>query len=161
MNRKIKKNLFAERKGIVAILCVALMLMGCFSSCSHKEESGSVIGVWKLVEVRGIGNSKESYDYSQYSIVFEFHTNDILTVSGEPEQIYWVPGVEPGEYPFSSLTEDEVKEYHWIPDPKLKIGWNDAWSFPWDVYWYNVSSKELMLHLSGSVIYYYFIKINQ
>jgi len=47
--KTVIKNLYAVMQNILAVLCF-LMLTVCFSSCSHKEESGSVIGAWKLVD---------------------------------------------------------------------------------------------------------------
>ena len=132
---------------------IALLFAVCFSSCSKKggDEQFTIVGEWKIVtvEIPFIG---ESNDYSLYSIVYEFRTNGILTVSGETDHIELYRGHEPGEYPYAIISKDEAREKVGIDDYRLKIG---------AIYLsYNVSSKVLVIDgkaLDGGT--YHFVKI--
>ena len=61
-------------------------------------------GVWKLVSVTITGDRRDGYltiDYSAYSILYEFKTNGILTVSGVPENNERYCVHEIGDYPYA------------------------------------------------------------
>lgn len=148
------------------ITVLVLILAGSFSSCSEKvnnadeesatEEPATIIGKWKLTKVTLPFTPTGSilHDYSRYSIVYEFNTNGILTVSGETGNIDWYRGHETGEYPYSIIDEDESKEAVGFAGFRLKI--NTLY------YSYSVTYKELIIDdraLDGYL--YIFVKINQ
>lgn len=174
MNNLIKNPFERKQKGTASILwifkstAIALLLAGCLSSCTEKkndvdndclsifniihDKSASILGKWKLIKTRGIVLSSEGYDlkcydYSRYDIVYEFKTNNVLTISGDLD--IW-PKI--GEH-FYSIVDDE-KGLGMVGLPYgLKIGDNLT-------YWYQVTSKELIIDmrpLDGTT--YYLVKI--
>ena len=112
-----KKPLERLQRGAVATLfifpVIMLLMAGSFSSCKKKEENkepASLFGKWKLEKeilpfIGGI------YDYSKNNIVYEFHTNGILTVTGESDYISY-ERFKQGEYLYSILTIDEMNELY-------------------------------------------------
>ena len=95
------------QKITVAIVC--FVLSGCFFSCTKKyedpESESTIIGKWKLVESSSFsfGSGIKVYDYSQYNIVYEFFTNNNLSVSGIPNGIS--AGYKNGKHSYLILTE--------------------------------------------------------
>ena len=89
-------------KSITIILFLLLGTVGCNKKVNNNEIS--IIGKWKLVKVT-YPFTAQSYDYSQCNIIYEFDTNDILTVSGVNciNTIY--RGHEIGEH-FYSVNDD-------------------------------------------------------
>jgi hypothetical protein len=144
------------KKLLLKITCmtVSLILAGNLASCEKKEnneDSTSIIGKWKLVEVTipFTQTGPISYDYSQYNIVYEFDTNDVLTVSGEIDHIDRYAGHEPGEYLYSYTQ----KPNEYIPNSYTLI-------INGQMYACQISSEEMEFNnafLDGS--FYYFIKI--
>ena len=115
---KPKKKSWAKLKGTFVkfahqctncILCTVLLAI-CFSSCTRAsdEESESIIGVWRLDKVTNYMMGI-TYDYVQYSILYEFDTDSILTVTGEIgqiEQMEWYGGHRPGVYTYSVIERE-------------------------------------------------------
>ena len=98
-----------KQKGIVValfIVCTLFLAAGSFSSCSKKEEEpASLIGKWKLEKLEGGHTSTPSLDCSQKNIIYEFHSNGVLTVIEEFDDILY--GIcDPGEYLYK-VVEDE------------------------------------------------------
>ena len=92
----------------------------------------NLYGVWKLVKVTITGDRPDGFltiDYSEYNIVYEFKRNDILTVSGVPENNQHYLVHEAGDYPYS------IGEFH--DGRNLQIGAND-----YDVWWARIFSDE-------------------
>ncbi len=133
-----------------------LLAAGCFSSCSEKvnekpniDKSVSIIGKWKLVKVQVVFYNRDLYDYSHYNIIYEFKSNNVLTVSGETDDIDTYRGHNIGEHVYSITDDDKV-----IPgsSPVLKI--DEIYSL------FSISSKSLEISyapLDGPI--YFLIKI--
>ena len=69
------------------LILAALICISCQSKINDDDaanKDSTIIGKWKLDKIVPFTNL-ESYDYSQYNIVFEFKTNGTLTVSGTNE----------------------------------------------------------------------------
>ena len=154
MSGKIK-NTFAWQKGRVVVLCV--VLAGLFSSCAQKEnntEPTSIIGKWKLVKfdyrpMTSPPSPKDSFDYSQNNVVYEFKSNNILTVSGKTDDIDY-RGLEIGDhsYEMNYNLKDDMDPLG-LPYPyMLKI---DT-----DPHSYLLSAKELKITHIGEVDAYAF-----
>lgn len=77
---RVEKNNGYE-KNIILILSI-----GIFTSCSNDNDSttiNEIKGEWKLVEARIIGfSTNDTIDYSNENIIYNFQTNQILTVTG-------------------------------------------------------------------------------
>jgi len=139
----IKKTFF--------FLSIAIAFVGCDSPMEMNGEEInylSIIGKWKLIKTVH-PMSGQSLDYSKYNIFYEFKSDNILKISGDSgEQIFF----DTGEH-FYTFVEDEMG-YGMVGLPYgLKIDNN--------TFWYNLSSKELIIDnspLDGGKIY--FILIN-
>jgi len=72
------------KANILIFTAFLLLLAGCFCSCQKKENSieysSMVVGKWKL---EFISDREQTIDYSKYNIVYEFKTNNVLTVTGK------------------------------------------------------------------------------
>ena len=111
-------------------------------------DKGHIIGKWKLVEVKKTMPPEESYDYSQYDLIYEFKTNGVLTVSGEIEDVVNY-GFSIGEYSYSPNTYNSMIIDRYRPYLYL--------------YLCILSSKNLLLYsieLMDGYDYYFFIRIN-
>jgi len=112
---------------------IALLLAGSFSSCIKKnEEPASIVGKWKLVESRYFSfiNGLQVSDYSQYNIVYEFKTNNVLFVSGVADDNFSLYGNGEHFYSIGDFADGR----------NLKIGDHGLW-------WSRISSKKLELDL--------------
>jgi len=147
------------QKNILKITTILLILSGCFLSCTKKvenfnedcsllikyineivhDESSSILGKWKLENSVGIlmgwhyGDSGTPYlcsDYSQSNIVYEFKTDNVLTISEDTDLFL------KGEHFYSIV---EFNEWYGS-EFRLKIG-------EYTYFWYRNSSKELVLDL--------------
>ncbi|MGB2174816.1 MAG: hypothetical protein ACPH06_07855 [Flavobacteriaceae bacterium] len=67
-------------------IIILILSIGIFTSCSIDNDSttiNEIIGEWKLVEARMFDfSTNATIDYSNENIVYNFQTNQILTVSG-------------------------------------------------------------------------------
>ena len=93
---------------------ILMVLAVCFSSCSKKgpeghEEPVNLIGKWKL-EKENFAWCGEVRDYSKNNIVYEFHPNGVLTVTGTTDDKV-SERYKPGEYLYAILDADEYSEY--------------------------------------------------
>ena len=139
---------------------ILVLLAVIFSSCTKKkdnhDEPASFLGKWKLEKEEYRGWSTTIKTYSQYNIVYEFHSNGVLTVTGVMDDIHYglYYGVyKPGEYLYS-IVEDENIE-HLFPYVKDKNGGylkiNDK------IFFVCISSKEMMLYYTDFTDPPYFI----
>ena len=165
MNKVIKNPFERLQKGIVVALC--FVLVGFFSSCAEKKEnnvnedclsvlnivhdkSSSILGKWKLIKVRvNFASSAQEIkctDYSQYNIVFEFKSNNVLTISAETEHPeIWTTGEH-----FYSIVDEEM-----FGNSTSMLQINTLYEC------YQINSKELII--TGAPVdgpSYYLVKIN-
>ena len=96
----------------------------------------SIIGKWKLMKAQtsGFGSPSKEIDYSKQSIMYEFKTNGILTVSGN-DSAGWM---EKGNHSYS------IDNYK-----KIQVGYSSSW--------YSVSPNELIIDsrpVDGSAFYF-------
>jgi hypothetical protein len=150
-------------KNILKLTAFMLILAGSFYSCDKKNnpddtswiidgktknslaDTANIIGKWKLVKVTTPFVGSVS-NYSNNNIVYEFKTNNVLTISGKTSGIDLYRGHDVGEYFYSIIKNDN--------DYSLQIATL--------TYGYSISSKELKIslaHLDGSI--YNLTKINQ
>jgi len=146
------------------IAAIALMLAGSFSSCTKKEnnvdtqlgdvDTVSIIGKWKLVKTSYPMSGKSS-DYSKCNIVFEFKSDHLLTISGEPVHLR----------PHFSIDPDECEYFYSFVDDENgygMVGLNFGLKIDrYNIFWYRISSKELEISqapVDGGI--YNLIKIN-
>ena len=117
MNKKIKipfAKQKAKQRGKVSMLCMVciLFLAGSFSACSQKTdndcngEPASFIGKWKLV--KSVGGYGFVTDLSKYNIVYEFHPNGILTITGALDDARF----KSGDYLYSIVEDVDVEDYY-------------------------------------------------
>ena len=95
-------------------------------------EVENLYGVWQLVQVIITGDRPDGFltiDYSAYSILYEFKTNGILTISGIPANNEHYCVYEDGDYPYS------VGEFH--DGRNLQIGSD------YEIWWCRISGNEL------------------
>jgi hypothetical protein len=106
------------------------MTLGCVSCHDDLNPETAIVGKYKLVKAVPI-TRPESYECSQYNIMFEFKTNGTLTVSGKTDQanIYVIPE---GDY------------LYLLKNSKLRIKSDMLFQGKLD-FWYNLSSKEITL----------------
>jgi len=106
----------------------------------------SILGRWKLVESRAtfLFHGIQTIDYSQYNIVFEFKTNNVVSVSGMYE---YAPILYEGGDHYYSIDTEEPRRINL--GEKLKM-------------WYNFASGRLYIgDASASMGYYEFVKLNK
>jgi len=87
------------------------ILAGGFTSCSKEKEdedfiiaydASLIVGRWKIEKVMaGFGHET---NYSKLNIIYEFHPNGFLSVTGEADIFF--DGYRPGEYPYSFIDEE-------------------------------------------------------
>jgi len=149
---------------ILVFLLPCLLFIGCKNGNGNEPKpenninNTEIIGKWKLEKVDAPFVA-QSFDYSQYNIVYEFKSNGVLTVSSETDiideyigdEIYIGHGI--GEHSYSFVENKEG--YLWVDYPyRLVI---DRCTYP---YWYLISSDELEISASpvdGFV--YYLVKL--
>ena len=136
---------------IVKYAAIALILTTSLFSCTKKDEEPTIIGKWKLVEVKEdwdwFGEPK-IHDYSQYNIVYEFKNINILLVSGKTDNISLVHGN--GEHSYTLFERD----WPYTIDKKLYYVEIDRWEWSYNF----ISTKELVVEKPDLVIYK-FIKL--
>jgi len=130
------------------LLAICLTVTGCDTNKDNQIKY--IIGEWKLKKVT-IPFIDKSYDYSQYSIVYEFKRNGVLTVSGETDVIDTYIGHTIGKYSYTFIEDKEGYGMVGLPYG-LKI--DD------DTYWYKISSEELTITRTPLDGYaYYLVKL--
>ena len=114
------------------------------------DESSTILGKWKLMIIRDNPFNPKCLDYCQYNIVFEFKTNNVVTISGNTElpNLFFI---EDGDNLYSFV------EFDWFDNAsdKRRLSIGKA-----SYYWYKINSEELVFDSSpvdGSMLY--FIKI--
>jgi hypothetical protein len=123
------------KKRFLKLMTAFLLLGTCFLACK-KDDSRTIIGKWKLVNVTtsGFKGGIQSFDYNSYNIVYTFMKNDVLIIRGEIEKINTYKGHEVDEHSYT------------IVDDKKGYGWNDfsyGLKIDYTTYWYKISSREL------------------
>ena len=136
-----------------------VFLFSCLFVCCDNDNNNyaeNIIGEWKLVKITNsytldTSFNPLSYDYSQYSIVYEFKRNSVLTVSGETDVIDIYVGHTIGKHSYSFVKDKDGYGMAGLPYG-LKI--DDH------TYWYEVSSEKLIITMApvdGNA--YYFVKL--
>ena len=128
---------------------VLLLLVGIFLSCSEEQlnidRENTIVGKWKLEKTEH-PMSGQHFDYSLYNVVYEFKTNNVLTVSTETENSDIWPYT--GEYSYSFIDDEKGYGIAGLPYG-LKIG--D------DTYWYRISTEKLEINnapVDGGIWYF-------
>ena len=111
MNKTIE-FFFARQKGIVATLCIMFALFSLLSGCEKKSALKSdneiLYGKWQLKTISPFNAEGVDYmlvDYTPMNIIYEFKTNNVLTVSGDVDNNYG--GLEIGNH-FYVVTLTEI-----------------------------------------------------
>ena len=120
------------------------------------DEHASIVGKWKLITRKSNSRPQMCFDYCPYNIVFEFKSNNVLTVSGDrtqlPSSVGFVlyPATE-DEFYYSFVESNGWGEWKIL----LKIESSNIY-----VHYRNyiINSNELCFYDNGHY-YYYFIKI--
>ncbi len=105
-------------------------------SMTH-DETASIIGQWKLVKQGGglaMCALSVMIDYSQHDIIYEFRSNGVLTITGDPQHQIWP---EIGEHSYSFIDENNGYE---IPGLSYGLQIDDFSNF-----WYSISSEQLVV----------------
>jgi len=150
------------KRTILKIQVILIVLTACVVGCNNintEEEintntekeiivPANSLGKWKLVNVT-FAMVGESNDYSEYNIVYEFKTNNVLTISGKIEGIELYRGHCIGEHTYAIMCIDYEDGYEY----RLTIDTT--------TYGYQISSEGLKfdnLPLDGPV--YTFVKFD-
>ena len=75
-----------------------LLTIGLFSNCSNDDDNqtnSEIVGEWKLTKAIFISQTVEEIDYTDQNIVYNFHSNGVLSVSGGANAGYPI-----GEYEY-------------------------------------------------------------
>lgn len=146
---------------------ILLLILGSFTSCSAKlnieddiitKAMGAIMGNWKLEKIVSsgfgpAGSEPQTWDYSKNNIIYLFKKDGVLTVSVDSETIpdYY------GNYTIGNHTYTIIydKEGYGI------VGLPYGLKIDNSIFWYNLSSKELIIDsrpLDG--VAYYLTKID-
>ena len=135
MNTKRMKS----SNNIAFLMALLLIFSGIFSSCTKEEneDTSSISGQWKLLEVYYWDWEPISIDYSQNDIIYDFKENNVLAVSGKMDNINDYRGHKKGNYSYKLLPIPPSGPTG--PDycPQMKIGnTTHGFSFGWVFYDY-------------------------
>jgi len=94
-------------KRLVLMIIPTLIWGFVFTSCgSDKTEDDNILhGKWKLIEFNSFYTIEEGYmsfDYSQNNIIYKFEANNVLTISGDVNNIDY-RGHEIGKHSYEML----------------------------------------------------------
>ena len=150
MKNLIKNHSAQTQKTAVVILCVFFfMAASCVNkNADYKNDKDYILGKWKLVKyeyrlMTSPPSPRQSFDYSKNNIVYEFKRKNILTVTGETDNVEY-RGLEMGDHAYEM--NYNLKDYmtHGLPFPYLiKIGTIG--------HSYLLSAKELKINHIGEV----------
>ena len=103
---------------IVACLAVTTMFSSCEQKSNLKEESDILHGKWKLITINlfTIEEGNMLFDYSQKNIIYEFKANNVLTVSGNVENIDY-RGHEIGKHFYDITLTEMISDPLGLPAP--------------------------------------------
>ncbi len=92
---------------VIGSLLMTFIAYACSDKDADKNEI-DIAGKWKLMKVTasGLGTLFATHDCSSYNIIYEFKTNNILVVTGDPDISYGI--LSPGEYQYEYKTSDKV-----------------------------------------------------
>ena len=110
-----------------------------------------IIGKWKLLQVDIGFDNPTTFDYSQYNIIYEFKTNNVLTISGKTGDVEIYRGHEIGEHFY------EIKMNASPPNIDIAIYWLIIDNFAYD---YDFSPEELKLTYRNLESDYYLFEKN-
>jgi hypothetical protein len=100
-------------RSLVAPLVVSLGMV--FSGCEKKTDDYSVefpIYKWKLLSIASLGDEYQTQfvlDYAENNIIYAFHSNNVMTVSGNVEGIDY-RGLIIGNHPYHVLSPSDAKK---------------------------------------------------
>lgn len=129
MNKLFKNSFAGTQKVAVGMLCVMILAIG-VAGCTlsgevdskDEETTGiSIIGKWKLVQIEDLfvtNPPPRFFDYSQYNIVYEFKTNNILTVFGKIDNVDY-RGLEIGNYFYQMNYNNDYSDPLYLPYPYM------------------------------------------
>ena len=100
---KTIKNLYARQKGTIVTLCIMFALFSLLSGCEKKNdlkgENEILNGKWQLKAISSLNAEGVDYvlvDYTPMNIIYEFKSNNVLTVFGNADNNYG--GLEIGNH---------------------------------------------------------------
>jgi len=103
-------DLFNHLKmSLLKSILILLISAGGFSSCLKEKDdvfypvldATQIIGKWKLEE-ESHDWRREPYEYSKFNVIYEFHPNGVLSVTGVTDNIH-SSGYKPGNYSYSVI----------------------------------------------------------
>jgi len=112
--KKVVKNPFARQKVTVAaqyIMCALFfMVSGCVEQKSDlKDENDVLRGKWQLWTISPLnaeGMDLVLVDFRPMNIIYEFKANNVLSVSGNVDNIVDIVGLEAGKHFFEVTLTD-------------------------------------------------------
>jgi len=154
----VKLNTMKKTLLFLTTILVTLSFTACSTSDDIDEtpevkstNTIMLVGKWQLTKVETSFLTPKLYDYSQCNIIYEFKSDNVLTISGEIDNVTYL-GHDIGDHVYSIIDDDGGYGIIGLPYG-LKIDYRTSW--------YILTSKELKIDdrpLDGLV--YTLIKTN-